>query len=244
MARNRNPTWARDELILALDLYFKHHPKLPPSGDHPDVIALSQCLNSLPIFPPEERQGNFRNPAGVYMKLANFQWIDPDLPGGFKAVGQRDREVWAEFATDRTGLHELALAIRRNATAPEAELAAGDYFEDMEATEGRILLRLHRSRERNRAIVKSRKERALKDTGKLTCEACGFDFREAYGDLGVGFIECHHTVPVSELEPGKATKMGDLALLCANCHRMIHRSKPMKTVADLRAIFSVDAKSG
>lgn len=81
MAGNRNPTWERDELILALDLYFRHYPKLPPSGDHPDVIELSQFLNSLPIFPPEERQSNFRNAAGVYMKLANFRWIDPDLPG-------------------------------------------------------------------------------------------------------------------------------------------------------------------
>lgn len=127
----------------------------------------------------------------------------------------------------------MASAIRKNAAAPEAEIPAGDESEDMEAAEGRILLRLHRSRERNRAIVKSRKERAPKETGKLACEACGFDFQAVYGELGDGFIECHHTVPVSELEPGKATKIGDLALLCANCHRMIHRSKPLKTVPQL-----------
>ena len=202
------------------------------------MVELSKLLNRLPIFPAEVRQDNFRNPAGVYMKLANYRWIDPDLPGGYKAVGQRDREVWAEFAADRARLNELASAIRRNAGSPDAEIPATEDFEELEAAEGRILLRLHKSRERNRAIVRSKKERALQETGKLACEACGFDFREAYGDLGEGFIECHHTIPVSELVPGRVTKIGDLALLCANCHRMIHRSRPMKAVAELKSLIS------
>jgi hypothetical protein len=74
MPSARNPVWEPDELILALDLYFKHRPVLPPSGTHPDVMELSQFLNRLPLIPPEQRQANFRNPAGVYMKLANFRW--------------------------------------------------------------------------------------------------------------------------------------------------------------------------
>jgi 5-methylcytosine-specific restriction protein A len=203
----RNPTWVWDELILALDLYFRHWPHVPISPAHPDAIALSKFLNQLPIHPPEMRAPNFRNPDGVSMKTANFRAIDPEIPGvALSAVGQRDREVWAHFANDREGLHKLAVAIRRNAAAPEVENQGIENFEELEATEGRILVRLHKSRERNQTIVRSKKDLVLRDTGKLACEACGFDFRKAYGELGDGFIECHHTIPVSQLNAGEEHK--------------------------------------
>ncbi len=48
----KNPTWTRDELILALDLYFRVG--LPRwSASNPEVIKLSKILNELPIFPEE-----------------------------------------------------------------------------------------------------------------------------------------------------------------------------------------------
>ena len=60
------------------------------------------------------------------------------------------------------------------------------------------------------------------------------DLSKTYGDLGEGFIECHHKVPVSELKPGAKTKLSDLAVLCANCHRMLHRRRPWLSVDELR----------
>jgi len=59
-----------------------------------------------------------------------------------------------------------------------------------------------------------------------TCMVCGFDFEKRYGERGKGFIEVHHLTPVSEL--GSNTKINpktDLAVVCSNCHRMIHRKK-------------------
>ena len=53
---------------------------------------------------------------------------------------------------------------------------------------------------------------------------CGFDFKDKYGELGEGFAECHHTIPVSELKDNQKTTLSDLSILCANCHRMIHRA--------------------
>ena len=61
------------------------------------------------------------------------------------------------------------------------------------------------------------------ETNCLKCEVCDFDFRATYGDLGEGFAECHHVLPLAELAPGTKTKLRDLAILCANCHRMAHR---------------------
>ncbi len=43
----KNPPWTRDELILALDLYFKVDP-IHTSEKHPEILALSKLLNSLP----------------------------------------------------------------------------------------------------------------------------------------------------------------------------------------------------
>jgi hypothetical protein len=43
--------------------------------------------------------------------------------------------------------------------------------------EGRELLRLHRSRERNRGLVARKKRRVQAETGRLECEACGVRFR-------------------------------------------------------------------
>ncbi|MEA2584928.1 MAG: 5-methylcytosine-specific restriction enzyme [Thermomicrobiales bacterium] len=234
MAGNPSLVWERDELILALDLYFKHRPHIPVPPSHPNVEELSELLNSLPLHPSDDRVAEFRNPNGVSMKTANFKAIDPEMTGvALSRVGQRDREVWAEFAGDHSRLHDLALAIRRNVKAPEIEVSASEDEDEVGAAEGRILMRIHKARERKPGIVRRKKDRVLKATGKLVCEACDFDFSQTYGELGYGFIECHHTVPVSELEPDKPTKIGDLALLCANCHRMIHRSRPMKTVPEL-----------
>jgi 5-methylcytosine-specific restriction protein A len=151
-----------------------------------------------------------------------------------------DKEVWEEFCKDQERLHATAAAIRRAAGEPSLA-TMDDALDDLKAPEGRLLLRMHRLRERSPAIVRERRQRALKQHGVLRCEVCGFDFKAVYGAFGDGFIECHHTVPLSNLEPGQRTKLSDLALLCANCHRIIHRASPMKTVAELRAIFGGDS---
>lgn len=68
------------------------------------------------------------------------------------------------------------------------------------------------------------------------CECCAFDFQRVYGELGRGYIECHHLDPVSK-RAGKnlPTTPADVALLCANCHRMVHRTRKGHTLAELRA---------
>jgi 5-methylcytosine-specific restriction enzyme A len=58
------------------------------------------------------------------------------------------------------------------------------------------------------------------------CAACGFDFEGHYGSRGKGFIEVHHTQPLSEVGKEKVIDpQSDLVPVCSNCHRMIHRRK-------------------
>lgn len=66
------------------------------------------------------------------------------------------------------------------------------------------------------------------------CQICGFDFHKTYGDIGRNYIEAHHTKPVSEMKEGDVTRIEDLAMVCANCHRMLHRKKPLLKPHDLK----------
>jgi len=72
--------------------------------------------------------------------------------------------------------------------------------DDESYPEGADKFKLHKSRERNCNVVALAKVRRLEFTGKLKCEACGFDFEKSYGDRGVGFIEAHHRVPIASNE--------------------------------------------
>src|SRR5262249_61545435 len=92
MAR-RNPPWQRDELILALDLYFRHRPDTITKA-HPEVLALSELLNALPIHPDRPDPARFRNVNGTYMKLCNFLAHDPDYRGkGLEAGGKLEPDA-------------------------------------------------------------------------------------------------------------------------------------------------------
>ncbi len=95
--------------------------------------------------------------------------------------------------------------------------------EEISAFEGvvRTLFVRHRQREswlRDQKILESQR------LGTLKCEVagCGFDFEQTYGRLGAGFVEVHHRRGLARSGPTK-TKLADLAIVCANCHRMIHR---------------------
>jgi 5-methylcytosine-specific restriction enzyme A len=233
----RNPDWVRDELILALELYFRGGRKWLPHT-HPDVITLSELLNKLPIHDPQVRNSDFRNPRGVSMKLGNFLSLDPQYEGtGLNRGGKLDKDVWDEFAHDIYHLAQTATSITKgNLQIAESGVSYEPDDTDDEFLEGRILTQVHKRKERNRKAVEQKKQRVLRKTGKLMCEVCDFDFVRMYGQIGDGFAECHHTIPVAYLGEHHRTRLEDLAIVCANCHRMIHRSRPMLTIQELRAI--------
>ena len=103
-------------------------------------------------------------------------------------------------------------------------------------SEGGLRLVSHLRRERKRAVVEAKKAAVLSSTGRLSCEVCGFDFSVTYGSVGEGFCEVHHLSPLSASDESVTTTLADLAVLCSNCHRIIHRSDPMLSVAELSAV--------
>ena len=238
----RNPPWTPDELILALDLYFRF-PPIQISQSHPEVIQLSEILNQLPVHSDRPDPSRFRNPNGVYMKLCNFLRLDPEYQGtGLRAGSKKDEEVWNKFADDRDRLKSVAEAIKEGVrSSAGAEVIAQKIDEEDEAPEGKVLFRQHKSRERSVSLVRKRKALAMQRHGRLECEVCSFIFVDRYGSLGEGFIEAHHTIPLSSLRPGQRTKVKDIALVCSNCHRMLHRGGESLTVRQLQQIVTHEA---
>jgi 5-methylcytosine-specific restriction enzyme A len=227
VARSRKDYWLRDEVILALDLY-RREGRNPSSSA---VAELSEQLRSIPIEAHCAGDPRFRNRSGVSMKVSNFVALDPNAEtAGMSRGSRRDAEVFQEYWTDSERLEATANTIRANLTT----LAPADAEDVVDAPEGRILTRAHRVRERSAKLRRKKLVLALEEFGKLECEVCGFDFATVYGKRGKGFMECHHTIPLRDLKPGVRTRLEDLALLCANCHRMIHVGSPWLTLSQLR----------
>lgn len=97
----------------------------------------------------------------------------------------------------------------------EEEVPAGSGIEDLRR------FRQHKRLERNRKLA----EAAKKYHGH-SCQTCGFNFQSVYGIIGKGFIEAHHLRSLSKLK-GMVVELDprvDFAVLCPNCHRMIHKT--------------------
>jgi 5-methylcytosine-specific restriction protein A len=236
MPNSRRRAWLRDELILAQEVYIREG----ATASAQSVNGLSSVLRAFPIESELASDPTFRSPAAVRRKLANFLALDPEGERGLSHGGRGDRGVWKDFANDPGRLGKVATAIRE-ALAGLAESERLDQPAFSEAPEGRLLTQAHVARERSAKLVQAKKKNALAEAGRLACEVCSFDFADAYGDRGEGFIECHHLLPLATLRPGHVTHLRDLALLCSNCHRMVHRSTPWLTLEQLKTSFLHEA---
>lgn len=235
----RNPKWHRDEVILALDLYYDLESGQMNSSN-PEVVKLSELLNRLPIHINRPDQEKFRNANGVNLKLGNFKYFDPDYEGqGLKGGSKLDKAVLEEFYGNRELLKSIANKIKstvENTSVIEKLYSIPNEEEEIQHSvkEGKVIYKLHKLRERDSKINKKKKEVYLKKHGKLNCEVCDFDFYEFYGEIGKGFIEAHHRIPLSEINGESKTELKDLALVCSNCHRMLHREIDTLSIKDLK----------
>ena len=84
--------------------------------------------------------------------------------------------------------------------------------------ENRKIVASHLRRERSSMLAAARKQQ-----DNYECQVCGFRFSTLYGSLGEEFAEAHHRVPLYLLRENIRTRVEDLATVCANCHRMLHK---------------------
>lgn len=235
--------WLWDELILACDLLRSNGWKVVRPPD-PRLTELSGLLRQLPFYPPEVRPTNFRGEGSVRRKLVNLASSVPGYSGEPTNRGPLDEPMVMAFLEREREMLAAAAAIR-------AGLATGEfrreefrvptsYESDEGVLEGRLLERKHFIRERDRKLRQEKIDCYIDANGGLACEVCGFDYSETYGPHGDGYIECHHVRPLHDSGPTR-TRPEDLILICANCHRMIHRRSPWLTPAALRQMLRVGA---
>lgn len=72
----------------------------------------------------------------------------------------------------------------------------------------------------------------------FSCQACGFNFENVYGSLGKGFIEAHHKIALASKKGSRTSSIDDINVLCANCHRMVHKRTPPLDVNELRKLLA------
>jgi len=238
----KNPNWTRDETILVLDLLERSGRKAP-SKTSAQVKELSEFLQASAVHPLNARNAKFRDAVGVYMKMQNL--LSCDLPVGKKGLNtsKMDRAVWAEFIGGGKSTATEAKRIRASATALKSLESLEEADDDEEVTEGSMSEKVHRRRDRARGLrpkVLNRHRKA--NGGKLHCDCCSAKERWRLGAVAEAEFEAHHKVPLASDAGKTKTKVSDLVVLCANCHRLIHalmrHRKAHVTIAELRAALN------
>ena len=220
-----NTSFTRDEAILALDvLHFAD--KLRLNKESHEIAELSELLNELPIIPLSARRENFRSKGGVNGQLSKFRSSynkgkkDPD-------VGTIFYEVADEFDGRKDELHKIARAIRKNCEFFKTA-TFGSELEGEDFPEGALLYHLHR-------VLETRDGRKIVRTEN--CEICHLNLSEIYKPTLGNFLQCHLTVPITELNSSKHYAADDFITVCPNCHTVLHRNRPWLTKDDAGKIL-------
>lgn len=223
---NKRINWTRDEIILACDLVWENDWRAL-DATRAEVVELSRLIRESPLHPLEGRQDTFRNPAGVGRKTSDIATQHPDYKGKSTNGNRLDIEVLQDFLGQPEEMHQLAANIRNlinDGALDRTELSMFEALleDEIEAPEGRLLRSWVVKRERDRKLRQRKIQQVKQRGGAVKCSVCSFDFLAAYGERGRDYIEVHHVLPL-HVSGQTITRLDDLDLLCANCHRMIHR---------------------
>lgn len=220
----RSPEWNKKELLLAVIFYDKY--PYPKWKDFPEdkVKLLQENINRV--------SESERTYGAVHAKLYNFVAINKpnDKRKALKNYGRKDKDVWEKHQRG-----ELLPEVLENITSDIPDIDEIEFT----AKEGRRTKSesAHYKYERNSKLRRVKIKDFLTKYGSVHCEICSFNFKVKYGERGREYIECHHTIPVSEMKGEHVTNISELVLLCSNCHRMIHRKKPWLNTNELREIL-------
>jgi hypothetical protein len=159
----------------------------------------------------------------AYPHQRTVRWLFPrprrELPATVISSLRAQQPI---FGTDAIAMTELV----RQVVASGDSSTGDDVDTDIHELEGDIeyVFSARAKRVRRLRDAKLRQATAARG-GRLRCEVpgCGFDFEGVYGDLGKGFAHIHHLRLLRSRGGARETTLRDLAIVCANCHAMIHR---------------------
>jgi hypothetical protein len=172
--------------------------------------------------------GRLKTPSGLlWSHQVPVKWV-PEFPPVKIFLGSEMLTV-KELSSDKLTLLEEAIEKVTQAN------------KQTEALEGETYSAEAVFRRRNRALIEAKKANS-----DYRCEVCKFNFEETYGVLGRAYIIAHHLKMIAS-GPSKTT-LDDIALVCANCHAMIHAKNPPISIEDMRkrvgALARPDCQNG
>lgn len=145
---------------------------------------------------------------------------------------------WAHRIDSRGPVREALLSVYEAALKRQSDSENSVHTNidpELSAFEGEQRELFIRHRRRESALRATKIRQALRESnGHLVCEVpnCGFDFLNTYGEDGRNFAIVHHKRPLSWAPSnGAKTSLTDLAIVCANCHAMIHRGGKCRKMA-------------
>jgi hypothetical protein len=213
---------------------FLHRQRVEPRGIVASGWVVQGAYQALHWEPEKAKRGELAN----YVKwqvdaVVEGLGDDPDrvpLPAHLEPEGPlRDEVSWDHMQSSGTSISEPAAAELESLWARHIgqALLASLEGEDLAATENIRTQKLIWSRSREAAMRTAKIRQALERSPdqKLRCEVpgCGFCFEDIYGDLGKDYAHVHHLDALAESDGPVTTTLDDLAIVCANCHAMIHR---------------------
>lgn len=197
---------------------------------HITLRAIAQLTGKK--IAPEER-GNYHldafNSLGFSYVIFDEQKVRELGIRGHLPVAIEDEHVL--YSPEKDGVRNGLLNPLSARVRDVAQLNAADAFR---VSYEHAIARMHFGIERRTADA-----RQVKQARGLTCEGCGLDGEAAFGrDLAMSAMEAHHLVPVADMpEGGREVSTDDFAVLCATCHRLIHRLQSPDDLDGLRKLM-------
>ena len=170
--------------------------------------------------------------------------LSPDYEAGnvyARFYDARDLPSEEVISSDLRSILELYEKLRVSESLPIGTGATEDDEEDdpnLRIDEDLRKFRDHKRIERNQRLA-----RKVKQIQGFTCKACGFDFSKVYMGIAKNrYIESHHLTPISELKGQRVSldPANDFSVLCANCHRMIHRFEHPEDIEAFRKTLNTE----
>ena len=219
--QNKKIDWKIIELMFLFEAASKSKPNIDSIKS--DLFALNSLL---------QRWGEVthKDSADILQKILELTTSNQQ----YESI-QNERMFYEDYLENPSKYKDiifiLRLFLKKNLyfTTDDASLIS--------SSEGSSIFDQHFARERDPRIIKAKKEQEISIKGYLACEACNFNFEEKYGMHGINYAEVHHLKPISANKEACSTYLGDLCILCSNCHRMIHRKLPWLSVDDLKNII-------
>jgi 5-methylcytosine-specific restriction enzyme A len=179
------------------------------------VVGATYDTSDLPT--EDEMLADLQEALQLYRQLSRL--------GGWEADDDILREAEADGITDssqRTKRNRQHRAIERQSELQQAKR-----------------YRQHRAIERQ-----SNHSRKVKKALGTRCMGCSLKLSDLYGPVAEGCIDAHHLIPLSSLDDDEVVRFDpkkDFAVLCPNCHRVIHRMEDCSDMEGLRKLIASGA---